>query len=111
MSDKLAVILTSGDPRVLEMALMYARNASRKGWMAETKLFLFGPAETQIATDPALREAIGTMIEEGTTPVACKSCSDKYSVSDLLRALGCKVEYIGEPISHAIRDGYVPMVW
>lgn len=27
MSDKLAVILVSADPKVLEMGLMYARNA------------------------------------------------------------------------------------
>ena len=43
--------------------------------------------------------------------MACKFCSDKYSVSELLRELGCEVEYVGEPISRAIRDGYVPMVW
>jgi len=79
--------------------------------MAETKLFLFGPAEIQIATDPALREMIRAIIEEGTTPAACKFCSDKYSASDSLAEVGCEIEYVGEPISRAIRDGYVPMVW
>ena len=111
MPEKLAVILASGDPRVLEMGLMYTRNTVRRGWMTETMLFLFGPSETQIATDPALREMVKEIIEEGTTPVVCKYCSDKYSVSDLLVELGCEVEYIGEPVSRAIRDGYVPMVW
>jgi len=111
MPEKLAVILASGDPRVLEMGLTYTRNTVKHGWMDETMLFLFGPSETQIATDPRLREMIEAIIGEGTTPMACKFCSDEYSVSDLLVELGCEVEYVGEPISRAIRDGYVPMVW
>jgi hypothetical protein len=111
MNDKLAVILASGDPRVLEMGLMYARNAAKQGWMADVKIFLFGPSETQVATDPALREAVTAMIEEGLVPVACKYCSDKYSVSEALQSLGCGIDYVGAPISDAIKDGYVPMVW
>lgn len=111
MNDKLVVILASGDPRVLEMGLMYARNAAKQGWMSDVKLFLFGPSETQVATDPALREMAKTVIEEGLVPVACKHCSDKYSVSELLDKIGCDIEYVGAPISDAIKAGYVPMVW
>ena len=111
MSDKLVMILASGDPHVLEMGLMYARNASKQGWMADVKLFLFGPSETQVATDPALRKMVETLIEEGLVPVACKHCSDEYSVSELLDKLGCDIEYVGAPISAAIKAGYVPMVW
>ena len=43
--------------------------------------------------------------------MACKYCSDKYSVSEALEELGCEIVYVGEPISQAIRDGFVPMVW
>ena len=111
VNDKLAVILASGDPHVLEMGLMYARNAAKKGWMADVKVFLFGPSETQVATDPTLREMVLAMIEEGLVPVACKYCSDKYSVSEPLQAMGCEIEYVGGPISEAIKAGYVPMVW
>ena len=111
MNDKLAVILASGDPHVLEMGLMYARNAAKQGWMSDVKVFLFGPSEIQVATDPALRDMAGTMIEEGMVPAACKYCSDKYSVSELLDKLGCNIEYVGAPISDAVKAGYVPMVW
>jgi len=111
MSDRLSVILASGDPRVLEMGLMYARNVVKHGWMREVKLFLFGPAEVQIATDPALQEAVRAIVDEGTVPMACKFCSDKFSVSGLLSELGCAIEYVGDPISRSIRDGFVPMVW
>ena len=111
MNDRLAVILASGDPHVLEMGLMYARNAAKHGWMSDVKVFLFGPSETQVATDPALRDAVTVMIDEGLVPVACKYCSDKYSVSEPLEAIGCKIDYVGVPISDAIKAGYVPMVW
>lgn len=111
MNDRLAVILASGDPRVLEMGLMYARNAFSKGWMSDVKVFLFGPSETQIATDPALRETVRAMVDEGLVPVACKFCADKYSVSEPLKDLGCGIEYVGSPISEAIKTGFTPMVW
>ncbi len=111
MNDRLAIILASGDPRVLEMGLLYARNVVKHGWMKEMKLFLFGPSEVQVATDPRLQEAVETIVSEGTRPKACKFCSDKYAVSERLAEIGCDVEYVGDPISAAIRDGFVPMVW
>jgi hypothetical protein len=111
VNSKPAVILASGDPRVLEMGLTYARNAAKREWMSDVRVFLFGPSETQAATDPALRDMVTAMIVEGLVPVACKLCSDRYLVPDHLEALGCGVEYIGEPISEAIKAGFVPMVW
>ena len=111
MNDKLAVILVSGDAKVLEMGLMYARNAVKKEWMTDTLLCFFGPSEVTIGTDPDLQAMVREIIAEGTIPVACKWCSDKYGVSDLLANLGCSVDYVGSPISKAIQDGYVPMTW
>jgi hypothetical protein len=111
VSDKLAVILASSDRKVLEMGLVYARNVVVRGWMEDMKLFFFGPSEVTIATDPDLHELVKVIIEEGTVPRACKWCSDKYGVSDMLEELGCTVEYIGSPVSQAIREGYTPMTW
>ena len=111
MNDKLAVILVSSDRKVLEMSLVYARNAIARGWMADLQLFFFGPSEVTIATDPDLRALVKDIIEGGTVPRACKWCSDKYYVSAMLEELGCVVEYIGSPVSEAIRAGYVPMTW
>ena len=111
MSDKLAVILASADRKVLEMGLVYARNVVAQGWMEDMRLFFFGPSEVTIATDPDLQKLVKTIVEEGTVPRACKWCSDKYGVSDMLEELGCVVEYIGSPVSEAIREGYTPMTW
>ena len=111
MKDKLAVILVSSDRKVLEMGLIYAKNAIDHGWMDTMKVFFFGPSEVTIATDPDLRALTKEIIEFGIIPKACKWCSDKYGVSDLLLGLGCRVDYVGAAISKAIQDGYVPMTW
>ena len=111
MSDKLAIILASGDPKVLEMGLIYATNVVAQGWMDDVKVFLFGASGVTVATDPDLRELVRTIVQAGAVPQACKWCSDRYGVSDTLLALGCEVEYIGLPVSEAIRAGYTPMTW
>ena len=111
MSDKLAVILVSADRKVLEMGLVYTRNAKQRGWMPELRLYLFGPSEVTIATDPDLRALVREVIQAGLTPDACSWCSNKYGVSAMLEELGCRVLPIGEPVSQAIRDGYPPMTW
>jgi len=111
VSDKLAVILVSGDPKVLEMGLVYARNVVMREWMEDMKLYLVGPSEVAIATDPGLQGMVKEVIAEGSIPQACKLCSDKYGVTAFLIELGCNVEYIGDPLSAAIRDDYTPMTW
>lgn len=111
MNDKLAVILVSGDAKVLEMGLVYAKNVIKHEWMSDIKIYLFGPSEVAIGTDPDLQAMVREIIGKGIIPVACKWCSDKYGVSDLLVGLGCEVDYIGSPVSTAIHDGYVPMTW
>lgn len=111
MNDRLAVILVSSDRKVLEMGLLFAMNAASRGWMTELKLYLFGPSEVIVATDPELKALIGAIIEGGTTPIACKSCSDKYDVTDKLTAMGVEIQYIGAPVCEAIKEGFVPMTW
>ena len=111
MPDRIAVILASGDAQVIDAGLMYARNAVKNRWMEDTKLFLFGPSEARIATDDKLHDAVRETLAAGITPVACKACSDRASIGERLMELGCEIEYVGEPISRAIREGYVPMVW
>ena len=111
MNEKLAVVLASGDPEVLEMGMMYALNSVKLEWMKEVRVFFFGPSEVTIPTDPRLRELLAGLLDTGVVPMACKFCSDKHEISERLKDLGCEVEYVGAPISEAIRAGFVPMVW
>ena len=87
---------------MLEIGLMYARNAVNQGWMSDVKLYLFGPSEVTIATDPELQKTVKEIMSEGTIPLACKRCSDKYNVTELLTEIGCNVEYLGASISEAV---------
>jgi hypothetical protein len=111
MQDKLAVILVSSDRKVLEMGLVYAKNAIVNSWMSDVRIYFFGPSEVTIATDPELRELAKEIVATGTVPEACKWCSDKYQVSEMLGAMGVSVVYIGQPVSESIKAGYVPMTW
>ena len=111
MSSRLAVILVSADRKVLEMGLVYAKNVVARGWMDEMLLFLFGPSEVTIATDPDLKLLLKEIVDGGTIPKACKWCSDKYGVSQMLESLGCVIEFIGSPVSEAIKQGFTPMTW
>jgi hypothetical protein len=111
MNEKVAIVLTSRDPVALEMGLLYARNARKNRWMSDVELFLFGASEIAAVEDPAVREAIEAAVAEGLEPRACRFCADKHGVSDRLEALGCRVEYVGQPLSEAIHDGYVPLSW
>ena len=101
----------SADRKVLEMGLFYAKNVVAQGWMADMALFLFGPSEVTIATDPDPGGIVADIIVGGTTPRACKWCSDKHGVSAMLEETGCTVEYVGSPTSEAIKQAYTLMTW
>ena len=111
MNDKLAVILVSADPDVLDMGLIYAVNVVNRQWIPDLRVYLFGPSEVTIVTHPELAERIKMLIKAGIVPEACIDCSDKHNVTEPLRELGCIVRGIGQPVTEAIREGYVPMSW
>lgn len=110
MSDKIVVVISSGERAKAATGLMYATNALGKGWMSEVKIIFFGPAQELIAKDEEMQAMIA-QIAELDAPVACKFISDRDGYSDKLEAAGLKVEYIGSMLSDLIKDGYVPLVF
>lgn len=110
MTDKLAIIIVSADRNVIEMGLRYAHNVISHQWM-NVQLYFFGPSEVTIATDPDLRPLVEQIIAQGVIPHACVWCSSRFSVTDMLRDMGCIIEGTGQPVTEAIRDGYIPMTW
>lgn len=112
MGDKVCIIISSGDQRVIKTALQYARRTVTEAFMVDTKLFFFGPSEDTVAGDEKLQDFVRMFFEKtGKGIMACKWCSDDYGVSEKLKELGVEVDYIGVQVSGAIREGYVPMVW
>jgi hypothetical protein len=110
MTPKLLVIVSTAEKEKAATGMLYATNAIKNGWLADVKVCFFGPFEKLAATDPEVQEWVKGL-NEHQAAVACKFISDRHGVSDKLLELGVHVEYIGELVSHYIKDGYVPMVF
>ncbi len=111
MSDKVVVIIGTGERAKAETGLMYAVNAARYGWLDDVKLVFFGPAQALLPADEDLQELLRQFQHDQQTAVACRFLADRDGISDDLSGLGLEVAYVGEMISKLIRDGYTPMVW
>ena len=111
MNDRIVVIIGTGEVGKAQAGAMYAVNSLKHGWMADVKLFFFGPAEALLLEDPDLQELVHEFQRQERTPVACRFIADHEKTSDRLAELGVAVEYVGEQISDLIKDGYVPLVW
>jgi len=111
MSDKVIVIISTGEAGKAHVGAMYALNALKHGWLADVKLILFGPAEHLFIEDEEFQDLVRQFMDLAKTPIACKYLSDRDGTSERLSDLGVDVQYVGAPISEAIREGYVPMVW
>lgn len=104
--DTLVVLWTSGDREVaLKMAFMYTLNAKLKGWWKEVIFIVWGPSARLLAEDTELQEQIQRMGEAGILLEACKKCSDMYEVSKRLEAMKIDVKYMGEPLTHYLKEG------
>lgn len=110
MSDKLLVIISSGDREKVLTALMYAKNNIKYGWMPDVRVMFFGPSEQLLANDSDVKNSATELANYGT-PLACKFLSDRDGISSHIESLGIEVDYVGSMIAELIRDGYVPMVW
>jgi hypothetical protein len=110
MTDRVLVIIATGDKSKALTGLMYARNALRRGWLRDVKVVYFGPSERLMAEDADVASAAIEVASLGEA-YACKAVSDRENISEKIDEMGVKVEYVGAIISDYIKQGYVPMVW
>ncbi|HKK04605.1 MAG: hypothetical protein P8009_03055 [Gammaproteobacteria bacterium] len=120
MSDKLLVIISTGEAAKARAGAMYAVNALKHAWLDDVKLYFFGPAEALLLEDVPLQQYVQEYRKLEGTPRACKFLADRVQpddedldigISDNIAALGVDVEYVGKPMADLIKQGYVPMVW
>jgi len=112
MATKVFVIASSGDKDVLKWpGLRWPMNASKKQWVDEVKVILFGPAEEVVAYDSEIQQKIRDLQEAGVEVMACKACADEKNVSGKLEELGIKVVFVGSVISELIKDGWTPLTF
>ena len=111
MESKVAVILTSPDADVVWTGLFYAIKSTRNGFMDDLRLVLWGPAERTIAKNEELKEMVREYQGLGKTVFACKTCSDRYKVTEQMENLGCVVDYVGSIVSQWMKDGFTLFNW
>jgi hypothetical protein len=110
MASKILVIIATGEKDKALTALMYARNALKRKWLDDVKVFFFGPSEKLMTADSEVANAVLEMVSLGES-YACKAISDTEDISERISDLGVRVEYVGSIISGYIKEGYVPLVW
>ena len=106
MTDKLLIVIATGDKAKALTGLMYARNALRRGWLDDVKVVYFGPSERLMVEDADVASAAIEVAGLGEA-YACKAISDREKID----SMGVRVEYVGSIISDYVKQGYVPMVW
>ena len=104
---KLAVIWTSADREVaLKMAFMYTYNSKLRGWWDDVTLIVWGPSAKLLSADTELQDYLRKAKDIGVKLQACKACSDMYGVTGALEGLGLDVIYMGEPLTHYLKNGW-----
>jgi hypothetical protein len=111
MPAKVAVIITSPDVDVVWTGLFYAIKGTRNGFMDDLRLVLWGPAERTIAESTELQEMVKEYQGLGKSVLACKTCSDRYGVTEEMEKLGCVVDYVGSIVSQWIKDEFTLFNW
>ena len=110
MSDKIIVIISSGEKQKALTGMMYATNAIKNKWMNDVKVIIFGPSQNAVLEDGDLENSLKNLILL-EKPIACKRISDDQGTSERFLELGARVEYVGSIISDFIKNGYVPLVF
>ncbi len=110
MASKIIVIISTAEKEKAMTGILYATNILRHHWLNEAKVVFFGPFEKLLADDKAVQEGVKPLIDL-QKPLACKFISDTQGVSAGLAQLGVQIDYVGQIISDAIKEGYVPMVF
>ena len=110
MQSKLMIVVSTAEKEKALTGLLYAANVIRNNWVDDVRVFFFGPFEKLLADDPEVQEWAGQLASHHPA-MACKFIADNHGISDQLSSLGVDVQYVGQPISDAIKEGYVPMVF
>ena len=110
MTDKVLLVIATGDKEKALTGLMYAKNAINRRWLEDVKVVYFGPSERLMYSDLEVADAAIEVVGMGES-FACKAISDREAIRESIHGMGVKVEYVGTIISDYIKKGYVPMVW
>ncbi len=107
VSNKLAVLWTSGDPDVAHrVAFMYTHNAKRVGWFDEVTLIVWGPSQRLLLGDKDLQKKVKEMQSDGVIVEACVACAMSFGIVEELKAIGITVKPMGLPLSNYLKGDW-----
>ena len=110
--DTLVVVWSSSDPEIaLNMVFMYCQNSMREGWWSTVRIVVWGPSAKLLAADAQVQAAFAEAKAAGVAFQACKACADRYGVSAQLENLGCRVLYMGAPLTDYLKGGAIVMTF
>ncbi len=103
---KLVIILANPNEEVIKTGILYGANALKYKWFEDVKFFVFGASQDTILKNNELFDTLKEL-----QAVACKFVAKEKGTDALYKEKGFRLEYIGEPLSTLINEGYVPMVF
>ncbi|SDC63100.1 hypothetical protein SAMN05660835_01123 [Desulfurella multipotens] len=104
--NKVVIILVNPNDEVLKTGVLYGANAVKYKWFEDVKFFVFGASQEIILKNDELLNTLKKL-----QAVACKFVAKEKGIDKLYKEKGFNLEYIGEPLSNLINEGYVPMVF
>jgi hypothetical protein len=111
MQSKLVIIISQAEENAIWTGLVFATKGTRNDFMDDIRLVLWGPSEKVIAENQELQQMIREYMALGKTVWACKTCSERYGVTEAMEGLGCTVDYVGSIVTGWIKEGFVPFTW
>ncbi len=105
--NRVFILITNADPLVMkEMAFMYGLNSLKHKWMDQVRIIFWGPSQNTVISDATIKPYLTDLESVGVELWACKGCSDNLGVTDKLKALGIRVEYVGVLLSDMLKEGW-----
>lgn len=102
---KLLIVWTNGDKEVaMKLPLLYGSVVLERGYWDEAHLMVWGPSIKLAAEDAEIQERLKQMRASGVSMSACIVCTDDYSATDALAALGIENTHTGEMLTECLKD-------
>lgn len=105
MTERLTVLWTTKDREVAEeMLFLYLINAKMNSWFERAELIIWGPSSKCLSEDEGLQALVEKALDIGVDVKACRVCTERYGVTEKLEKLGITVDYMGVPLSEALKS-------
>ena len=103
--EKLNILWTTTNrDTIINMISMYSIRSVNYGWWDEVNIIVWGGAAKLIGEDKEIQAEVTKMIDAGVVMQGCLTCSDKYGVTETLKGLGINMQYMGLPLTEALKN-------